>query len=266
MQRDGSYCISDFELLTAALSAASWRALGGSIRLITDSVAYAFLEQNGLIPLWDGGVTTELDDMPEEIRPDTFWAGGKLFALSKVPAPCFMIDTDFIPWHLPEISGIDLAVIHREDIQPDIYPPKEFFVFDTPFPKHWNWEALPCNTAFCYFGTEHFKRLYTDTALRLMRCARGHDELCYMVFVEQRLLSMCAESAGVTIHSFSDLDELFSFEQRSYTHLWGYKQVLHENPAERERFCRSCARRLMRQFPDTGEICKTSPILKQYFA
>ena len=57
MQRDGSYCISDFELLTAALSAASWRALGGSIRLITDSVAYAFLEQNGLIPLWNGGVT-----------------------------------------------------------------------------------------------------------------------------------------------------------------------------------------------------------------
>lgn len=265
MQRDGSYHISDFELLTAALSAASWRALGGTISLITDSVAYGFLSQNGLLPIWDGDITKQLDEMPSEIRPDTFWAGGKLYALSKISAPCFMIDTDFIPWQLPEVSGIPLAVIHREDIHPEIYPSKEFFVFQTPFPQNWNWDALPCNTAFSYFGTEHFKQYYTDTALHLMRCARGHDELCYMVFVEQRLLSMCAEAAGIEIHSFSDLDELFSLEQRSYTHIWGYKQILHENPAERERFCRSCARRLMRQFPETAVVCQASPILKPYF-
>lgn len=265
MHRDGSYIISDFELLTAALSAASWRAMGGSISLIADSTVHCFLEQNRLLALWDGGVTTQLDDMPAEIRPDTFWAGGKLFALSKVDAPCFMIDTDFIPWQLPDVSDTDLAVIHREDINPEIYPPKEFFVFNTPFPAEWNWNALPCNTAFCYFGSQQFKQRYTDTALRLMRCAIGHDELCYMVFAEQRLLSLCAEASGTTIRAFSDLDELFSPEQRGYTHLWGYKQILHENPTERERFCRSCARRLLRQFPETAAICQNSPVLQQYF-
>ncbi|MGN1030719.1 MAG: hypothetical protein ACI4PQ_03880, partial [Butyricicoccaceae bacterium] len=71
--------------------------------------------------------------------------------------------------------------------------------------------------------------------------------------------------SGISIHSFSDLDELFYGEQRSYTHLWGYKQVLHENPDERERFCRSCARRLERQFPDIAEICRHSPLLQSYF-
>ena len=74
-----------------------------------------------------------------------------------------------------------------------------------------------------------------------------------MVFAEQRLIAMCASQMGKKIHTFSNLTELFGNKQRSYTHLWGYKETLRKDSAAAERFCQDCAMRLKHDFPAWAE-------------
>ena len=124
---DRPYAVEPFELLTTALSALSWQKTNGSIRMICDSTAKRYYDALGFSFLWDGGVHPLLDAMPEDVNPIAFWAAGKLYALSAMPAPCVMIDTDFIVWKplAPLLRGLDAAAVHTEDIMPDIYPGPE---------------------------------------------------------------------------------------------------------------------------------------------
>ena len=92
------YRIEPFELLTTALSALEWRRENGSIRMICDTPAKRYYESLGLCFLWDDGVYPLFNTMPEDINATAFWAAGKLYALSAVPSPCVMLDTDFICW------------------------------------------------------------------------------------------------------------------------------------------------------------------------
>lgn len=93
------YQMTDFDLLTTVLSALVWRRENGSIRMITDDTGAQYYRSLGLTDLWDGGIFTYLNDIPSAIDPCTFWAAGKLYALAATPAPCVMLDTDFIVWH-----------------------------------------------------------------------------------------------------------------------------------------------------------------------
>ena len=97
-----------------------------------------------------------------------------------------------------------------------------------------------------------------------MQAARGRDGLIYMVFAEQRVLALCAAQHGIPIRSLSELPDLFSPQTR-FTHLWGYKQLLSRNPAERGRFCRRCAARIVSDFPDAVSRCRIHPLLRPYF-
>ena len=105
------YRIEPFELLTTALSALEWRRENGSIRMICDTPAKRYYESLGLCFLWDDGVYPLLDTMPEDINATAFWAAGKLYALSAVPSPCVMLDTDFICWK--SISNLLDGTGHR---------------------------------------------------------------------------------------------------------------------------------------------------------
>ena len=96
---DRPYQMTDFDLLTTVLSALVWRRENGSIRMITDDTGAQYYRSLGLTDLWDGGIFTYLNDIPSTIDPCTFWAAGKLYALAATPAPCVMLDTDFIVWH-----------------------------------------------------------------------------------------------------------------------------------------------------------------------
>ena len=191
---DGEYAVEPFELLTTALSALAWRRENGPIRMICDTRAQRYYDALGLAFLWDGGVHPLLDAVPEDVNPMAFWAAGKLYALSAMPAPCVMIDTDFICWKplAPLVDGLDAAAIHREDIMPDIYPGPDAFRQTHGFDfALLDWSVRPLNTALCYFGSDSFRRYYTDQAIRFIRCSPGADDvLTYMVFAEQRLLAM----------------------------------------------------------------------------
>ena len=234
------YRIEPFELLTTALSALEWRRENGSIRMICDTPAKRYYESLGLCFLWDDGVYPLLDTMPEDINATAFWAAGKLYALSAVPSPCVMLDTDFICWKSISnlLDGPDTAAIHRED------------------------------TALAYFGNDEFRRYYTDTAIRFMRCSPDADDtLTYMVFAEQRLLAMCAEKKHARAAALSDLPALFGGAQNGYfTHIWGFKQQMRENPELYEDFCRRCAARLQKDFPEESKAIAKIAELSPFFA
>lgn len=265
---DRPYQMTDFDLLTTVLSALVWRRENGSIRMITDDTGAQYYRSLGLTDLWDGGIFTYLNDIPSTIDPCTFWAAGKLYALAATPAPCVMLDTDFIVWHsLSEHWHRPLAVIHREALNSAIYPAPSAFVLAPSyhFPTNWNWHEPACNTALTYFGNDTLRKTYVGQAMDFMQAARGRDGLIYMVFAEQRLLAMCAQACGVPIHAFSTEQDLFQGNQRDFTHIWGFKQAMQEQPVLHELFCQKCAARIRKDFPIYANICQTIPQLQPYF-
>ena len=267
---DRPYAVEPFELLTTALSALAWRRENGPIRMICDSEAERYYESLGLCFLWDEGVHPLLDAVPQDVNAMAFWAAGKLYALSAMPSPCVMIDTDFVCWKplSPLVEGLDAAAIHREDIMPDIYPSPAAFPQTHGFDfAALDWSVQPLNTALAYFGDDAFRRYYTDTAIRFIRSSPGADDvLTYMVFAEQRLLAMCAAKRQARVKALSDLPALFGGAQQGYfTHIWGFKQQMRDEAALYEDFCRRCVARLRRDFPDAAARIARVPALTRYF-
>lgn len=269
------FALDDFEIFTLILSALEWRRHNGEIFLFTDTAGKNFFDEVGLSDLWNG-VDTSLDEMDcFNIDENIFWAGAKLFALQKQPLPCVMMDLDFVVWQTLNFSPNDssVTVIHRESRDLPCYPDENYFRFKNfSLPTNLNWELDPCNAAFVYFGDKNFVRRYVDFALEFMQAAtpppeqNGWDLLPYMVFVEQRWLAMCAELCGVALKNFSDLPELFGGEQKTFTHVWGYKKIFRENPADAEKFCRDCAGRIVHDFPFAAKKFSRLALTGKFFA
>ncbi len=263
----GEYAAEDFELLTCALSALNWRKYNGKISMITDTAGYGFYEKNGLLPLWNE-VKTTLDDMPE-INPEMFWAAGKLWALKNTSAPIAVIDTDFIVWAPLAFGNMaDAAVIHEEDLYPDVYPePSRFKMKDGyAFDPEWDMTLRACNTAFAVIKNQKLLEYYTSEAIKFMEnAADGGDALTYMVFAEQRLLPICAKKLGLEITVLSDLERLFRDGERYFTHTWGMKQQMRDMDGLRGDFCARCASRLRRSFPEYADMLSKTEILRDYF-
>lgn len=258
------FTMEDFELLTMLLSALEWRRHNGRIRLVTDRAGAAFFAALGLGHVWDLGVSP----LPEpEVDPFLFWAAGKLAALRAQKAPVVMIDTDFIVWEALPAFEEPIAVIHREALEPSVYPPLSVFRMEegyTPDPQ-WDYQEEACNTALCIIRNEAFKDAYTAAAFDFMRNLReGANRVTGMVYAEQRIISMCARARGFPIRALSTLDGLRPGRQTRFTHLWGYKDVLRRDTAEREVFCRRCAARIVRDFPQERDTLWRIPALARY--
>lgn len=261
----GAYMTEDFELLTTILSALMWRGKNGNITMITDTVGAEYYRRIGLDCIWDN-IETALDDV--DVNPDIFWAAGKLYALSRQTAPVAMIDTDFIVWETLDFDKLgDVTVIHFEDLYPDVYPPKEYFHMENyTFDSRLDWSVKACNTAFCVIKNDALLKLYTSMAIDFMRASgETDDRLKYMVFAEQRLLPMCAKMSGVQVDAFSNLNELFSEQEKRFTHTWGMKQQMRDNPALRYDFCKRCINRIIHEYPHMYAVMHEIENLKQYF-
>lgn len=83
---------------------------------------------------------------------------------------------------------------------------------------------------------EQFKNYYVDSSIQFMEnCRETEENLCHMVFAEQRLLAMCAARKGKIIASF--FPEAADIERQDvFTHLWGYKNILKFNYGKRVEF------------------------------
>lgn len=262
---ESDFTLTADSILTMALSALYFQRLGGSIRLIADSTCASYLSP--IASLWNGEISTALDCIPQDIDPNLFWAAGKLFALREMKTPCLMIDTDFIIWqpitHLLEPHA--LVAIHDEALDPAVYPDAIFA--HNPQLSDFDRTVRPLNTALCYFADEQLLAFYCDTAFAYMqRGAHLGDALTDMVFAEQRLLPMCAAHLGVSFATLSTMDALFDGAQnKTFTHVWGYKRQMHEDPALRDAFCRRCAARIAADFPDFVSVLAGFSPTKAYF-
>lgn len=258
----GVYRLDKFELYSAAISALNWRRMGGEIDLITDTEGEKYINFLGISPLWNSVKRLIPDDL-EGIDPKMFWAAGKLFALREVEAPVAMIDTDFILWKMPELPENRIVAAHRENLTPSVYPPLDYFSFKRSFSMQgMNENVLPMNTAFLYLPDESFKQYYVNKSIAFMKSAVSCDDyLCYMVFAEQRLLSICAEELKVGSQVLMDKDELF-FPRDDYTHIWGAKQVMRSDLGSQSDFCQRARERIKRDFPEYAFII---PLIEQSY-
>ncbi len=244
----------DFDLYCTALSALAWRKLNGKITLCCDSAFAGYYEKIGLSALWDEIKVNVADDL-EGINPAMFWAGGKILALREMSAPCVMLDTDFIVWRKLDL-GEEIIAAHREDISDEIYPPLGFFSAKSHVLPDFNESVLPLNTAFLYVPDNDFKNFYTSQAIAFMKAAANCDDyLKYMVFAEQRMAAMCADFTGTPVKTLLDKDSLH-FPQSDFTHLWGAKQVMRDDPGLRADFVEKCKTRINLEFPEYSYIIK----------
>lgn len=269
VRHTGSYFIEDFELLTTILSALKWQSIGGDIQMITDSIGATYYKNLGIEKIWNLGIDDSLEqNMDKKLNPNTFWAAGKIYALEKQSGSCVMLDTDFIVWeNLEEVlCQHDLAVIHREALQEEVYPPKEKLKMlkSYHYPEKWDWSLQACNTAFAFFKEDALRTHYVKESIRFMKGVEGEDPLIYMVFAEQRLLAMCAAEKGIDIFALSNIDELFHSKQTLFTHVWGYKKQIRSNKKAREQFCRRCIKRIKKDFPSYYPLLERIDCLQVY--
>ena len=247
----GEFHLEDYEIATLLLSVAAYQAYNGETRMYADDAACAYLKAEGMEDIFDRGVVRM--EVPDDIDPLVYWAAGKMVALKAEDAPSVMIDTDLIIWKNieKELKDAYVKVIHREELNPEIYPDPGSFAMKEgyEFPKSWDFKVLPANTALLYIADQDLKDRYTCESLRFMQMSEHTDDnLCHMVFAEQRILPMCAAAKGYGVEAFcSDMWKLR--EQSLFTHIWGHKSVFRFNMDERRAFCRRCIKRLASEFP-----------------
>lgn len=236
------------EAYCTVISALQWRKQNGSITMITDRRGAELFKDIGITDIWDS-LDDSLSENADDLDPIMFWAGAKLLALQKFPAPCAMIDTDFIVWDKLDF-GNSLIAAHEEELLPDIYPDISHFDMNGyTFPDGLDYSLKALNTAFLYMPDEDFKQYYTAQSIAFMKsAARGGDYLTYMVFAEQRLLPMLCKKCGIEYKTLMDYTRLF-LPQEKYTHLWGAKQAMQDDRKKAERFCSKCRDRIENSFP-----------------
>lgn len=227
-----------FEVAAMALSAVLWKKYNGEICLYTDDRFYNYLNDNGLVNLWDSIDLTLCRALPKTIDWSIFWAGAKLFALRNESAPIVLLDTDLFVWRdIRELCcNHQLITLHREDLF-DCYLSKNKLPIadEYTYPDGLDWSIRPCNTAFAYFAGDKFKNLYVRESIRFMigNTLKANDGNARMVFAEQRLLAMLAHREGVDIETI--IGDPFSTNNKVFTHLWGAKSFARRNPIQRNR-------------------------------
>ena len=261
------YYMRDFELLTLMVSSLEWRKHNGPVKMFADDTALQYLKKMGLQELFDNGMESFTVD--EDINPRVFWAAGKLYALRQLHEPMAMIDLDLIVWKNVDdfLATGDIMVIHREELRPHIYPDFSFFHMNSgyQFSRSLDAEALPCNTAFLFLKSMEFKNAYVDSALQFMKnCAETQENLCHMVFAEQRLIAALATSYGQKISAAFPLAADIG-NQDMFTHVWGHKNILKYNYRERMSYCVRCLHRIREEFPDWYEKIKSTKALQTEF-
>lgn len=259
------YRMHDFELITMVLSNSMWKKLNGNTSLIADDKALKYLDKYDILRLFNGSV--DVLNVDKDINSTIFWAAGKLFALKMLDEPKAMVDLDLIVWKNMDYSveEYDIYVIHREEITQHVYPDYEHFnVDDYKFNPNWNKNVLPCNTALLCYKDNNFIKEYADESIKFMKsCTEKNDNLCPMVFAEQRLLPIMADLNGKSVGSIFPLASDIA-DQSVVTHIWGHKNILKFNYEERYKFCQKSLKRLAVEDVEAFNIITKIPSIQKY--
>lgn len=238
--------LAEFELLTAELSARLWKKYNGPIYMLTDALGAEYFRQRHFEDIYDG-ILPILDARNFGIDLNKYWAFGKIQALTKIKAPCAIIDLDMLIWKPLNLMECGLAATHIEHLNEWLYPDTSFFIMSPKyqFPQEWNYSIEPLNTSFVYFADDALKEDYTQQSIRFMQYERDtpNDGFSCMIFAEQRILTMCAAQHQVKVKTFLDYDNL-SAKQDIITHLWSGKKLIRLEKSVEKKYITLCQKKI----------------------
>ena len=88
----------------------------------------------------------------------------------------------------------------------------------------------------------------------------------YMVFAEQRMLSLCSGKFNIEISSLFEFNiDALKNKQKKITHLWDAKSKMKKDQVTRQEFCQKCIRRIISDYPHFKSRLLSIPQLSPYF-
>ena len=155
---DKKYFMKDFELLTLVASALFYKKFSGKIDLYTDNTGYEYFKEQKILDFYDD-VNVDVLNNFDTIRPDIYWAAGKVKVIQSQVKPFLSLDTDAIIYDNVEkyIDKKDpLVGFHYEMFGNQFYPSRSGIRTSDKYEwdENLNWELFPVNVAITYFGDD----------------------------------------------------------------------------------------------------------------
>lgn len=286
----------DYYILTLILSAMQWKKTNaGKLTFYADKRTLDFFDKYGLTDLWDECDSDTLDKEIDQEHYDVanFYTIGKFIALRKELCPCALVDTDLVIWNdlQPVLEGRNAAFTHWEtSFETPWYCKKEQLSTGPDYKFHdaWDFNSLAANTSFIYFNHDKMKHYYVDCALQYMWDNRVHcpkPENPELIFVEQRLLTMCLDEMNLKNSARPLIDivwngqkgefeyskdilphgwKFFDLDNQSIaTHTWIAKSMIEKNNKYRTYMCCQAIEIILESDPEMYSVLeKIKPIRK----
>ncbi len=262
---DKDIVLKDFEALTWLVSALQARR-HGQIKMLTDSRGLRFLQRTGLDWVYNGGVSTALDDAPADIHPKVFWTAGRMFAFGLMDGPFASVDTDAILWQ-PLKPTAPVMALHYENRRWVSYASNRADFGRFGFcGREWNWRLQPVNLGIVSFPSPKVTRSFSSEALRFMSeysaWLRDHPEEVDLprtrrapLFLDQRLLPMCMAKLGLRVKTIGRLNEWKNGLARNplCSHLWLGKHNFLYSAAARTAYVNHLIAHTLKEFPEAKQ-------------
>lgn len=252
-----------FEIVTMILSCLYWKRYQGKIKLYCDQPFYDYVNNLGLIDLWDEVDTTTLTEgLDDSINKDTFWAYCKMYVNSLQKEPFVSLDIDLFQDQPYDYTTHDVVYSHIEtsDDGKGGIPLHQVFYY----PNYHNWDMF--KSRFEPFPNLHIDEKAFNVAVLAINnldvleewmavansfaknnifdpqdvTTHGSEKILgtihsssLMTYIEQRLLAAVVNSNEYT--SKSVLNLVYSGDKQTWlgdvslmdnpgiTHLWGWK-------------------------------------------
>lgn len=257
--------LKDFEALTWLVSALQARR-HGRIKMLTDARGLRFLQRTGLDWVYNGGVSTALDDTPADIHPKVFWTAGRMFAFGLMEEPFASVDTDAILWQ-PLQPTAPVMALHYEDRRWVSYASNRADFGRFGFAgRDWNWRLQPVNLGIVAFPSPEVTRSFSREAMRFMseysHWLRDHPEDVDLprtrrapLFLDQRLLPMCMARLGLRVKTIGRLNEWKNGLARNplCSHLWLGKRNFLYSAAARTAYVNYLIAHTLKEFPEARD-------------
>lgn len=243
----GKFIMYNFELIHFICSALMCKKLQGNITLYTDDTFYNYLRERELDIFWDEINTDYYKEFELlKINPKNNWTSFKGWLFGKLETPFLFLDHDNMLYHPIDetLFNVDCRFGHYEQMDTDIYFPKEKMDVEFDYDKRWDWNLDIPNTCLLYFGDEDIKNKYSKLIVDFYKKNNTADTKLsdkQYLFADQRLLMMLLDSENKTYGSFSNKKyiptknnwELVDDGQDDFfDHTWGWKHTLKNDRGE----------------------------------
>jgi hypothetical protein len=197
------------------LSILSWKRFHGPIHLYCNTTYLNTLKKWGVDTLYDSINTHIIDNKPDNIDYQEFWAYTKFLVLDHLKdsdKPFTLVDTDlWIQDKLDLNKNVDVVMYHKENFDVNywnnIYLDFDFFISENVKSMDFNKSILPTNGALLHVKNTKFIKEWLNISEEIavfnsINKIEIDNKSTRMCFIEQRLLPMLLEKRGFTYDTF----------------------------------------------------------------